>query len=117
MALQSVKISEATRLERIESPASILIPVSAGSEVPYSLTVEVLEEHLLSRVPGTIEVKELQEVVDVLTGDSETEGSIQFQIQEAKNDLIGTSEDTSSHNTINAAKNLVAESLQFITYN
>jgi predicted polyphosphate/ATP-dependent NAD kinase len=45
------------------------------------------------------------------------EGSVKFQINEAKQDLIGTSGDQSSQDTINAAKNLVADSLQFIIYN
>jgi hypothetical protein len=55
--------------------------------------------------------------MEILTGDEETEGSIKYQIEMAKTDLIGPENDPSSNNTINSAKTLVAESLKFINYN
>ena len=65
-------------------------------------------------------VEEIEGVVDTVTkldGGPEVEGSVKYQINQAKQDLIGDPGDTTSRDTINAAKNLVAESFQIIKYN
>ena len=141
MALKSLKISQATPLTKSEvESGNILIPVSDGSSEPKSLSVNLLKE-VAADNPQLVKVEyleenyytkeELQELIKIdpeelgelvevtrrLDGDSTVEGSVSYQINEAKQDLIGTKEDPSSYDTINAAKNLVAESIQFITYN
>ena len=141
MALKSLKISQATPLTKSEvESGNILIPVSDGSSEPKSLSVNLLKE-VVADNPQLVKVEyleenyytreelqelikidpeelgELVEVVGKLDGDSTVEGSVSYQINEAKRDLIGTGEDPSSYETINAAKKLVAESIQFITYN
>ena len=59
----------------------------------------------------------LRETVERLDGDDSTEGSVKYQINRAKEDLIGAPGDPSSLDTINAAKSLVADSFQIIKYN
>ena len=143
--LKSKKISEASPLEKIEVSPSVLVPAYDGTDTPRSLSVAVFQETVLDEVVKSdllVKVDYLQEnyynkqevndliaplqpekideliqIVDRLDGDAEVEGSVKFQINEAKQDLIGTSGDPASHDTINAAKNLVADSLQFIIYN
>jgi hypothetical protein len=75
------------------------------------------KEEVDARTIDPIDLQSLKNTVAKLDGGVETEGSVKYQINEAKEDLIGTSEDLSSQDTINAAKNLVAESFQFINYN
>ena len=146
MALKSTKISQATPLtkEEISASPSPLIPAFDGTSNPRSLSVGLLKESIVeglsvefvpksyleanyydkeevdSRTLDPETVAEIEEVigdVELLMGGVETEGSVKYQINEAKNDLIGTAGDLSSQNTINAANNLVAESFQFINYN
>ena len=141
MALQSVKISNASPLLKEELSVPVLIPVAKeGSSEPRSLAVSELSQSILEKVESSsklVKVEDLdnyytkQEVddliqhsdigeltnrVDRLEGDVDTPGSIKFQINEAKNDLIGPEGDSSNHNTVNAAKSLVADSLDFIIY-
>ena len=141
MSLQSIKISQATPLnkEEIGTGSSILIPVYDGTPTPRNVSIEVLcrvfaessdlvrmdylqenyytKEEIQEVIKVTPEeLVEMRETIEILNGDEETEGSVKYQINEAKKDLIGEESDSSSNNTINAAKNLVAESLQFIKY-
>lgn len=143
--LKSTKISQASPLEKIEVSPSVLLPAYDGTDNPRSLSVSVFQETVLEKVIKSdllVKVSDLEEnyynkqevddliaplqpekideliqIVERLDGDVEEEGSVKFQINEAKQDLIGTPEDPSSQDTINAAKNLVADSLQFIIYN
>ena len=146
MALKSSKISQATPLTKAEISASPspLVPAFDGTSTPRNLSVGLLKESIseglsVEFVPRTYlttnyytkdevdartldpetvaEVEGVASNVELLLGDVETEGSVKYQINEAKNDLIGTVSDPSSHDTINAAKNLVAESFQIIKYN
>lgn len=143
MALKNTKISQATPLTKAEIGAnpSPLLPAFDGTSTPRNLSVGLLKESISEGLEvefvkksylqanyytkeevnaRTIDPEELQEIEGTLArldGNVETEGSVKYQINEAKEDLIGTQEDSSSQNTINAAKNLVAESLQFINYN
>ena len=143
MALKSKKISQATPLTKAEISASPspLVPAFDGTSTPRSLSIGLLKESIVeglsvefvsktyleanyytkeevdARTIDPIELQSLKNTVAKLDGGVETEGSVKYQINEAKEDLIGTSGDPSSHDTINAAKNLVAESFQFINYN
>ena len=146
MALKSTKISQATPLTKAEISASPspLVPAFDGTSTPRSLSVGLLKESIseglsVEFVPRTylttnyytkgevdartldpevvVEVQGVASNVELLMGDEETEGSVKYQINEAKEDLIGTAGDSTSQDTINAAKNLVAESFQFINYN
>ena len=143
MALKSKKISQATPLTKAEISASPspLVPAFDGTSTPRSLSVGLLKESISeglsvefasksylqanyytkeevdARTIDPEDLTELKNTVAKLDGGVETEGSVKYQINEAKEDLIGTSGDPSSHDTINAAKNLVAESFQFINYN
>ena len=76
---------------------------------------EEINELLTPLQPEKID-KAIQ-ALDILDGDESQVGSVKYQINEAKLDLIGDEGDQSSQDTINAAKNLVADSLQFIIYN
>ena len=141
MALKSLKISQATPLIKSEvETGNILIPVSDGSGDAKNLSVSVLRE-VIEDSPRLVKVDYLEEnyytkselrelihidpeelghlvdTVERLDGDATVEGSVSYQINEAKQDLIGTPEDPSSYDTINAVKNLMAESFQFINYN
>ena len=146
MALKSKKISQATPLTKAEISAdpSPLIPAFDGTSEPRNLSVGLLKEAIEDGLSvefvkksyleanyytkeevdaRTIDpsiVEEIESVVETVTrldGGPEVAGSVIYQINEAKQDLIGTPSDPSSLNTINAAKNLVAESLQIIKYN
>ena len=146
MALKSTKISQATPLTKAEISASPspLVPAFDGTSTPRSLSVGLLKESIseglsVEFVPRTylttnyytkgevdartldpevvVEVQGVASNVELLMGDEETEGSVKYQINEAKEDLIGPAGDSTSQDTINAAKNLVAESFQFINYN
>lgn len=143
MALKSKRISQATPLtkDEISASPSPLVPAFDGTSNPRSLSVGLLKESIVEGLSvefvsktyleanyytkkevdaKTIDPEELaglKETVAKLDGGVETEGSVKYQINEAKEDLIGTVSDPSSHDTINAAKNLVAESFQFINYN
>ena len=143
MALKSKKISQATPLTKAEISASPspLVPAFDGTSTPRSLSIGLLKESIVEglsvefvsktyleanyytkeevdeRTIDPVELQSLKDTVATLDGGVETEGSVKYQINEAKEDLIGTSGDPSSHDTINAAKNLVAESFQFINYN
>jgi hypothetical protein len=146
MALKSKKISQATPLTKAEISASPspLVPAFDGTSTPRNLSVGLLKESIseglsVEFVPRTylttnyytkdevdartldpetvVEVERVASNVELPLGDVETEGSIKYQINEAKEDLIGTAGDSTSQDTINAAKNLVAESFQFINYN
>jgi len=146
MALKSTKISQATPLTKAEISASLspLIPAFDGTDTPRNLSIGLLneviseglsvefvkksylesnyytKEEVDSRTLDPSVVEEIEGVIDtvgILNGGIDTEGSVKYQINEVKNGLIGTPEDPSSYDTINAAKNLVAESFQFIKYN
>ena len=143
MALKSKRISQATPLTKAEISASPspLVPAFDGTSTPRSLSIGLLKESIVEglsvefvsktyleanyytkeevdeRTIDPVELQSLKDTVATLDGGVETEGSVKYQINEAKEDLIGTSGDPSSHDTINAAKNLVAESFQFINYN
>ena len=143
MALNSKRISQATPLTKAEISASPspLVPAFDGTSTPRSLSIGLLKESISeglsvefvqrtyleanyytkeevdARTIDPIELQSLKDTVATLDGGVETEGSVKYQINEAKEDLIGTSSDPSSHDTINAAENLVAESFQFINYN
>ena len=143
MALKSKKISQATPLTKAEISASPspLVPAFDGTSTPRSLSIGLLKESIVEglsvefvsktyleanyytkeevdeRTIDPVELQSLKDTVATLDGGVETEGSVKYQINEAKEDLIGTSGDLSSQDTINAAKNLVAESFQFINYN
>ena len=145
MALKSKKISQATPLTKAEiSALSPLIPAFDGTSTPRSLSVGLLKESISEGLSiefvnksyleanyytkeevdaRTIDPSEIAKIdgvisdVELLIGGEETEGSVKYQINEAKKDLIGYPSDPSGHDTINAAKNLVAESFQFINYN
>jgi hypothetical protein len=146
MALKSTRISQATPLTKAEISASPspLIPAFDGTSTPRNLSVGLLKESISEGLsvefvprtylttnyytkdevdartidPETIaEVERVASNVELLMGGVETEGSVKYQINEAKEDLIGTTGDSTSLDTINAAKNLVAESFQFINYN
>ena len=143
MALKSKRISQATPLTKAEISASPspLVPAFDGTSTPRSLSIGLLKESIVeglsvefvsktyleanyytkeevdARTIDPVELQSLKDTVATLDGGVETEGSVKYQINEAKEDLIGTSGDPSSHDTINAAKNLVAESFQFINYN
>ena len=143
MALKSKRISQATPLTKAEISASpsLLVPAFDGTSTPRSLSIGLLKESIVEglsvefvsktyleanyytkeevdeRTIDPVELQSLKDTVATLDGGVETEGSVKYQINEAKEDLIGTSGDPSSHDTINAAKNLVAESFQFINYN
>ena len=140
MALKSLKISQATPLTKSEVESSnVLIPVSDDSGEAKNISVNLLKEviedssklvkveylednyytknelrELINIDPE--ELGQLAEKVEILSGDTTTEGSVAYQINEAKQDLIGNPEDPSSYDTINATKNLVEEIIQFITY-
>jgi hypothetical protein len=140
MSLQSVKISEASPLSKVELEKPILVPVSDGTNTPRSLSLSTYSESLLEQVgklPGLVKVEDLENYytktevddlishtdvgeltkrVDKLEGPIDEPGSIAYQINMATIDLIGPIGDSSDHDTINAAKTLVAESLQFIKY-
>jgi hypothetical protein len=140
MSLQSVKISEASPLSKVELAKPILVPVSDGTYTPRSLSLSTYSESLLEQVgklPGLVKVEDLENYytktevddlishtdvgeltkrVDKLEGPIDEPGSIAYQINMATIDLIGPIGDSSDHDTINAAKTLVAESLQFIKY-
>lgn len=132
--------------DEISASPSPLIPVFDGTtNNPRNLSVNLLKEsiadglsvELVSKTylqanyytkeevdartidPEMIEeeVIGLKTTVDKLDGDANIEGSVAYQVNELKNDLIGDPEDITSQNTINAAKNLVADSLKFINYN
>jgi len=62
------------------------------------------------------EFDELKRRVDILDSGVDTEGSVKYQVEEAKRDLIGKIVDPSDLDTINASKNLVDESLTFIEF-
>ena len=143
MALKSKRISQATPLTKAEISASPspLVPAFDGTSTPRSLSIGLLKESIVeglsvefvsktyleanyytkeevdARTIDPVELQSLKDTVATLDGGVETEGSVKYQINEAKEDLIGTSGDLSSQDTINAAKNLVAESFQFINYN
>lgn len=143
MALKSKRISQATPLTKAEISASPspLIPAFDGTSTPRSLSIGLLKESIAEglsvefvsktyleanyytkeevdeKTIDPVELQSLKDTVATLDGGVETEGSVKYQINEAKEDLIGTSGDLSSQDTINAAKNLVAESFQFINYN
>ena len=143
MALNSKRISQATPLTKAEISASPspLVPAFDGTPSPRSLSIGLLKESIVeglsvefvsktyleanyytkeevdARTIDPVELQSLKDTVATLDGGVETEGSVKYQINEAKEDLIGTSGDLSSQDTINAAKNLVAESFQFINYN
>ena len=140
MSLQSVKISEASPLSKVELEKPILVPVSDGTNTPRSLSLSIYSESLLEQVgklPGLVKVEDLENYytktevddlishtdvgeltkrVDKLEGPIDEPGSIAYQINMATIDLIGPVGDSSDHDTINAAKTLIAESLQFIKY-
>ena len=145
MALKSKRISQATPLTNAEISASPspLIPAFDGTDTPRSLSVGLLKESISeglsvefvkkSYLEANYYTKEevdertidpsivddllgLKETVDRLDGDVSTEGSVKFQINEAKEDLIGVPGDPSGLDTINAAKTLVADSFQIIKY-
>lgn len=146
MALISKKISQATPLTKAEISAlpSPLVPAFDGTSEPRSLSVGLLKESISEGLsvefvkksyleanyytkeevdartidPSIVEeIEGIVETVERLDGDVETAGSVKYQINEAKEDLIGAPGDSSSLDTINAAKSLVAESFQFINYN
>ena len=143
MALKSKRISQATPLTKAEISASPspLVPAFDGTSTPRSLSIGLLKESIVEglsvefvsktyleanyytkeevdeRTIDPVELQSLKDTVATLDGGVETEGSVKYQINEAKEDLIGTPGDLSSQDTINAAKNLVAESFQFINYN
>ena len=143
MALKSKRISQATPLTKAEISASPspLVPAFDGTSTPRSLSIGLLKESISeglsvefvkksyleanyytkeevdARTIDPVDLQALKDTVATLDGGVETEGSVKYQINEAKEDLIGTSGDLSSQDTINAAKNLVAESFQFINYN
>ena len=145
MTLKSKRISQATPLTKAEISAnpSPLIPAFDGTSEPRNLSVGLLKEtieeglsvefvkksYLEANYYTKEEVDErtidpsivddllgLKETVDRLDGDVSTEGSVKFQINEAKEDLIGVPGDPSGLDTINAAKTLVADSFQIIKY-
>ena len=146
MALKSKKISQATPLTKAEISAdpSPLIPAFDGTSEPRNLSVGLLKEAIEDGLsvefvkksyletnyytkeevdertidPSIIEeIEGVVETVNRLDGGPEVAGSVFYQINEAKQNLIGTTSDPSSLDTINAAKNLVAESFQIIKYN
>lgn len=146
MTLKSKRISQATPLTKAEISASPspLIPAFDGTDTPRSLSIGLLKESIGEGLsvefvkksyleanyytkeevdertidPSIVDdLLELKETVDRLDGNAETAGSVKYQINEAKEDLIGTPGESSSLNTINAAKSLVAESFQIIKYN
>ena len=146
MALKSLKISQATPLTKAEISASPspLVPAFDGTSTPRNLSVGLLKESISeglsvefvkkSYLQANYYTKEevdartidpeiiddilgLRETVERLDGDDSTEGSVKYQINRAKEDLIGVPGDPSSLDTINAAKSLVADSFQIIKYN
>ena len=146
MALKSLKISQATPLTKAEISASPspLVPAFDGTSTPRNLSVGLLKESISeglsvefvkkSYLQANYYTKEevdartidpeiiddilgLRETVERLDGDASTEGSVKYQINRAKEDLIGAPGDPSSLDTINAAKSLVADSFQIIKYN
>lgn len=146
MALKSSKISQATPLTKAEISASPspLVPAFDGTSTPRNLSVGLLKESISeglsvefvkkSYLQANYYTKEevdartidpeivddvlgLKETVERLDGDDSTEGSVKYQINRAKEDLIGAPGDPSSLDTINAAKSLVADSFQIIKYN
>lgn len=146
MALKSLKISQATPLTKAEISASPspLVPAFDGTSTPRNLSVGLLKESISeglsvefvkkSYLQANYYTKEevdartidpeiiddilgLRETVERLDGDDSTEGSVKYQINRAKEDLIGAPGDPSSLDTINAAKSLVADSFQIIKYN
>lgn len=146
MALKSKKISQATPLTKAEISADLspLIPAFDGTSEPRNLSVGLLKEAIGDGLsvefvkksylevnyytkeevdertidPSTVEeIETVVETVNRLDGGPDVVGSVVYQINEAKQDLIGITSDPSSLNTINAVKNLIAESLQIIKYN
>ena len=146
MALKSLKISQATPLTKAEISASPspLVPAFDGTSTPRNLSVGLLKESISEGLsvefvkksylqanyytkeevdartidPAIIDdVLGLRETVERLDGDASTAGSVKYQINGAKEDLIGVPGDPSSLDTINAAKSLVADSFQIIKYN
>jgi hypothetical protein len=143
MALKGKKISQATPLTKAEISAdpSPLIPAFDGTSEPRSLSVGLLKESISEglsvefvkksyleanyytkeevdeRTIDPEELNALKTTVAKLDGGPEVAGSVKYQINEAKQDLIGTPGESSSYDTINAAKSLVAESFQIIKYN
>jgi len=145
MALKSSKISQATPLTKAEISAnpSPLVPAFDGTSTPRNLSVGLLKESISDGLsvefvkksylqanyytkdevdartidPAIVDdLLGLKETVNRLDGDVSTEGSVKFQINEAKEDLIGIPGDPSGLDTINAAKTLVADSFQIIKY-
>ena len=146
MALKSKRISQATPLTKAEISAnpSPLVPAFDGTSEPRNLSVGLLKEAIEEGLsvefvkksyleenyytkeevdertldPSVVEeIENVVETVNRLDGGPEVPGSVIYQINEAKQDLIGTPSDPSSLDTINAAKNLIAESFQIIKYN
>ena len=146
MTLKSKRISQATPLTKAEISAnpSPLVPAFDGTSEPRNLSVGLLKETIEEGLsvefvkksylesnyytkeevdartidPSIVEeIENVVETVNRLDGGPEVPGSVVYQINEAKHDLIGDSGDPSSLDTINAAKNLVAESFQIIKYN
>jgi hypothetical protein len=146
MALKGKKISQATPLTKAEISAdpSPLIPAFDGTSEPRNLSVGLLKEEIEDGLsvefvkksyletnyytkeevdertidPSIIEeIEGVVETVNRLDGGPEVAGSVIYQINEANQNLIGTTSDPSSLDTINAAKNLIAESFQIIKYN
>ena len=146
MTLISKRISQATPLTKAEISASPspLVPAFDGTSEPRNLSVGLLKETIEEGLsiefvkksyleanyytkeevdtrtidPSVVEeIETAVETVNRLDGGPEVPGSVAYQINEAKQGLIGTSSDPSSLDTINAAKNLVAESFQIIKYN
>ena len=68
--------------------------------------------------PGYIptEFDELKRRVDILDSGKDTVGSVKYQVEEVRKDLIGKVIDPPEEDTINASKNLVDDSLQFIEF-
>ena len=68
--------------------------------------------------PGYIpsDFDELKRRVDILDSGVDTVGSVKYQVEEVRKDLIGKVIDPPEDDTINASKNLVDDSLQFIEF-
>lgn len=145
MALKNLRISQATPLTKAEisSGLSPLIPAFDGTANPRNISFGLMKEIIHDSVevefvkkdyleanyytkeeveartidPEVVDkVDSIVDTVERLDGDADTVGSVVYQINEAKRDLIGTINDSTSQDTIHAAKKLVAESLQFTNY-
>ncbi|MBP3732590.1 MAG: hypothetical protein J6I84_05015 [Bacilli bacterium] len=113
----SVETLEEILLQKVETSGDVVL-VRYLEDNYYNkeeIDAGFVETDRLIKVNKT-NIEKLTEVVDKIQGDENTEGSIRNQILQAKEELIGPEGDQSSNNTINAAKSLVAESLQFIKY-